>query len=68
MVLSSAVKEKVCEKKQPGSVFVENVRDGHDLEKFCEQRKQQRSPKMPLFRRLEELLWKSAVRETRNVC
>jgi hypothetical protein len=56
MVLCSAVNEKLCEKKQPSSAFVENARDRHDLEKLCEKRKQQRSPMMPLFRRLEELL------------
>jgi hypothetical protein len=34
MVLFSAVNEKLCEKKQPDSVFVENARDKHDLEKL----------------------------------
>ena len=55
MGLFSAVNEKVCEKKQPDSVFVENARDRHDLEKLCEKRKQQRSPMIPLFRQLEEI-------------
>jgi hypothetical protein len=55
LVLFSAVNEKVCEKKQSSSAFVENARDRHDLEKLREKRKQQRSPMMPLFRGLEEI-------------
>jgi hypothetical protein len=38
MALFSAVNEKFCEKKQPGSVFVENARDRYNLEKLCEKK------------------------------
>ena len=55
MGLFSAGNEKICEKRQPESVFVENTRDRDDLEKLCEKRKQQRSPMIPLFRQLEEI-------------
>jgi hypothetical protein len=37
------------------------------MEKLCEKKKQQRSSMMPLCRRLEEILWKSFMREKRQV-